>query len=298
MGDNRVKKYMMQQNIYACKFGIFQDLPVMKSQKSFYNDDFNIAPPYEYGNVLVNTKHSIDVANEYAQNGLNPVVVNTVSKDFTGNNLDMSEGILDAYINIRTSFNKTLNTYGLYPLNDGVVYAQNVYIIRDDAMQFVKKEQVKKISMITVSLDKDIEYETVINEKHFPVDKYIEISQMIETIFQTAIVGKNDTIIFDDFGCKTYNYPINNIISMLNTSIYKYGHLVKNIVVAINVSNHNEMGYSTKFNENLVHPQVYIQEFIEKEKKTMSEMENLLNEQKKLVSSANDKFNPFANISN
>ena len=86
MGDNRVKKYMMQQNIYACKFGIFQDLPVMKSQKSFYNDDFNIAPPYEYGNVLVNTKHSIDVANEYAQKVVDVAIANAHARAETPTN--------------------------------------------------------------------------------------------------------------------------------------------------------------------------------------------------------------------
>src|SRR5437868_12488549 len=112
--DLRVRKYLVQQNIYTCKFGVYQNFPIMKSQKNFYNENFNISPPYTYANVVINTKHPIDVAYDFTKIGNKPAIVNTVTRDFSGTNLDSCEGFLDPFMNIRTSFNKTVNSFNLF----------------------------------------------------------------------------------------------------------------------------------------------------------------------------------------
>lgn len=281
--DHRLRKYLVQQNIYTCKFGVYQNFPVMKSQKNFFNENFNMAPPYEYANVVINMKHPIDVAYEFTKIGNKPAIVNTVSKDFSGTNIDTCDGFLDPFINIRTSFNKTLNSFNLFPVKDGeAVYAPIAYIIRNDSMQLLPPGQIGKISMITVSLDSNLELKPYKNTKksadlHFTQDDYIKVSQSLEAVFQTAIIGGNDILIFNDFGCKTSKYPIDDVIDMFNTCIYKYGHMFKHIVLATFASPQSDMGYITKFNENIIHPQSIIQEFMENEKTLMNELEHSMN---------------------
>jgi hypothetical protein len=302
--DLRVKKYLVQQNIYNCKFGIYQNFPTLKSQKNFYNENFKLAPPYEYANVSIKTNHPIDVAYEFTKIGNKPVIINTVSPNFEGTNLDSCEGFKDPLINIRTSFNKTLNSFNLYPIKGTeVVYAPQVYIIRNESMQGIHPGQIGKISIITAPLDDEIELKPLKSSKiksdmHFKFDDYIQTSQLMETIFQTALLGGNDTIIFNDFGCKTNNYPIDDIIDMFNSCIYKYGHMFKNIIIATAVSNQIDMGYTAKFNEKIIYPQKYIQEFINNEKSLMNELQMNINNQIniELANEEENNFNPFAQL--
>lgn len=164
--DLRSKKKYIQENNYACKYGVYKNFSVMKSQKLFFNENFTISPPYEYANVIVNTKHPIDVAYEFTKIGNKPVVVNTITPEFSGTDLDSCDGFLDYLMNIRTSFRKTINSFNLFPIKETeVVYAPIVHVIRNDAMRLLHPAQVGKISMITVALESDLELKPYKNSK-------------------------------------------------------------------------------------------------------------------------------------
>ena len=297
--DLKQRKIFIQQNTYGCKFGIYQKLPIMKSQKNFYNENFNVAPPYEYCSVTVRHSHPIDIAYEFSQMGDKPVVVNTVSSDFNASNLDACEGFKDYNMNLRTSFVKTVNALNLFPLNGlEVVYAPRVYIIRDDVMNPIPVPNVGKMSMITVSLIDELK----LQKKHFQIDDYVKVSQIIETIFQTAIIGGNDVLIFNDIGCKTNNYPVEDVVDIINGCIYKYGHMFKHVVIGLFVRNQAELGYNSYFNEHIIHPQKYIQEYINNERMLKDELQhelrNEINEQTDMIMGSNMNIkeqdnNPF-----
>ena len=257
--DIRIKKNLIQQNIYACKFGIYRGIPISKTQKNFFTYNINIAPPYEYCNVEVNNAHIIDIAYQYFKYGYRPVILNIVSEDFIGDNMNSCEGYKDELIFIRTNINQTTNGFNLFPLKTEVAYAPIVHIIRNDNMQLVPPNQLGKISVISASIKKNPQ---LVNN-NINIDDYTTCSQLLETIFQTAYLGGNDVLILGDFGCITDNYPVDDIIDIMNGCIYKYGHLFKNITVSIYVTSQATMGYYSKFSEKIVRPQSYLNEYMQ-----------------------------------
>lgn len=260
MTDFRIKKNMIRENILACKFGIYKNLTTVRSIKCFYNDNYNIAPPFEYATVEIKMQHPIDVAYSFLKIGFKPVIINFVSYEFTGGNIESNDGIKDEMMNIRTSFNKTinpLNSLNLFPLKDSeVIYAPIVYIIRNSNLQLIYPTQVCNISMITAPIKKEPE----LMQNNLSTSDYILIKQTIETIFQTANAANNDVIILNDCGVISCNYPIDDIIDIINSCIYKYGHLFKFILIAIFANRQNAIGYCNKFDTSLIKPQTLLEE--------------------------------------
>lgn len=258
--DIRTKKHLISQNILYCKFGIYKTLPIGKTQKNFFSYNFNIAPPYEYCTVDVKSIHILDTAYDYVQNNYNPVILNLVTDDFTGENINSCEGFKDELTFMRTNINQTINGFNLFPLKGTeVIYTPMVHIIRNDNMQILHPSYVRKISVITAALKKDPQ---MIND-NLNLDDYTTTSQLLEVIFQTAHLGGNDVIILNDIGCITNNYPVNDIVDMINGCIYKYGHLFKHIVVSIHVINQAAMGYYAKINARIVRPQAFLNEYMQ-----------------------------------
>lgn len=257
--DHRIKKNLIQMNIYHCKYGIYKNCVVSKSEKNYYNNDYITPPPIQYCVVDVRKNHPLDVAYEYSYHGYNPVVTNIVSEEFTGNDIDSSEGMKDEYMNIRTNFNRTINVYDMFPIKEReVVYAPIVYIIRNSNMEFVNPLQLRKISMITVSIKSN---PSTIGGK-LTVKSYMEMKEKIETVFQTANTGGNDVVVLNDFGCTTDKYPYDDIIEIINGCVYKYGHMFKYIVIAMLIRNESSYGYLNMFNQNIVRPQKIKMEYL------------------------------------
>ena len=260
MIEIQFKKKMMEENIKECKFGVYRNLPNMGSIKCFYNENYNIAPVYEYCSVEVQKIHALDVAFQCIKNEYLPVVVNFVTYEFTGGNMQSGNGIRDELINIRTSFNKTNEptmNFNHYPLRDSeVVYTKICHIIRNSNLQLLYPNQVCKISLITAPIKKEIE---LINN-NLTLSDYILMKTTMETIFQTASTHGNDVIILNDCGITMNNFPIDDIIRIINGCIYKYGHLFKYVIVAILATRQSEIAYCNKFNGDLIKPQALFYE--------------------------------------
>lgn len=253
--DNKLRKHYILETMNECTNGIYNSLPIDKSQKNFFNENFNIAPPVKYCDVEVIRFHAIDISYGMVKQGLKPLLINIVMPDFSGSNLEACTGIKDECIVLRTNFFKTINTFGLYPIDFlGVVYSPVVHIVRNDSMQFLEKSNVFNVSLATFSIkpEPEIKKELLVNNEYFIMKK------TIETIFQTAISYGNDCIIFNDLGCISYNYPISDICLILNGCIYKYGHLFKKIIVAILLKTQSDMGYLNAFDNLLIKPQKFL----------------------------------------
>jgi hypothetical protein len=258
--DIRNKKHLIQQNIYYCKFGIYKALPISKSQKNFFNCNLSIAPPYEYCNVDVKSIHAFDTAYEYVRSGYKPAVLNLVSQDFSGDNMNSCDGFKDEFVFIRSNINQTLTGFNLFPLKGTeVVYAPIVHIIRNDSMQMLHPTQIYKVSVVTASLKKD----PILVSGSINFDDYTSTAQLLETIFQTAHLGGNDVLILNDFGCINDNYPVDDVIDLMNGCIYKYGHLFKHVVVSVYVTSQASMGYFSKINAGIVRPQSFFNEYMQ-----------------------------------
>jgi len=258
--DIRTKKRLIQDNIFACKYGIYKGLSVGRTQKNFFNYNVNMAPPCEYCNVDVRNTHILDTAYSYLCKGFKPVILNIVSDEYNGGNIYQADGFSDELIFFRTNINQTTSGFNLYPVSGSeVTYAPIVHIIRNDNLQLLHPSQISKISVITASLKKNPK----LIDGHINIDDYSISNQCMESIFQTAFKANHDVLILNDFGCISDNYPVDDVIDMINSCIYKYGHLFKYVVVSIHVVNQGTMSYFTRMNTKIIRPQIYLSEYMQ-----------------------------------
>ena len=246
--DKNTRKNIVGQNIFLCKYGSLKSLSFSKSIKNFHEPNFNINMTTNFADVYVKSMHTIEMAREFLKHNLNPVIVTTVTKDFDGTNIENSTGMTDPLINVRTTFHSTLTANSLYPLKGSeVIYNKMLHVIRDNIMNI---NDFVTVSLIVAS-SKNIPKK----QKTLKYTEYLELREIIETVFQTAISGGNDVLILDDFGCKTTGIPENDIIDIFNIMILKYGYCFKFIVIAINLTDQTDFKKYALFDKEIIKPQ-------------------------------------------
>jgi hypothetical protein len=259
MAESRIKKHYILENKQMCSYGALKALPILKTIKVSYNDDFNADNDLEnpvYAEVYVKNMHSIDIAKELVAGGYKPVIVTTVEPSFDGQNLDNSENMHDDIINLRTNYYKTVMT-NIYPIvGPSAVYVPCLTVIRD-----LSPKELYKVSLIVSAPIKDPKLvEGDKNGDMMNFDDYYLTKQMIDTIFQTAINANHDTIILTDFGCKTSNNPLSEIVKIYNMAILKYAHMFKYIIFAFHLRNSLDVPYYTYYNKEIIKLQDLVNE--------------------------------------
>jgi len=255
--DSRVKKMLIQQNITQSKIGLYKSYPKYKPVTCSFVGNYQPCVPSSICDVKVIYAHSIDVAEEYAEKGLqisnenkmNPVVLNLVGKDFSGTNFESNEDIRDEIINLRTSFNDTLGTQIPYPVKEtDCVYAKSVTVIRQKQPQmgFLSYPQTFRFAMITTS---PITKPKLISNDRMNAIDYVKTCTTIECVFQVAIAGNHHVLILSPFGYDDAN-PIDDVIKIYNYCIFKYGHKFKHIIIAI--PPHYPKDVFENYNKNIV----------------------------------------------
>lgn len=236
------KRFLLQENISLSKiheYKIFQKYPPV------YN---KFLPSYDGGNpdslftVNICYEHSVDIAEKYAEkgqyvspnNGSKPVIVNQVGKDFNGTNFEISSELKDEMINMRTNLNCVFGTANynkdsLLTDHNTCLYSRLVTVIRDKNFQKMPFLQVYRFATITVT---PVNKPTLIDNSMMCMNDYKNTLNVIETIFQTAIAEDHKVLILPPFGHYDEN-PIDDIIKIYNYCIFKYGHKIGTIIIAI-----------------------------------------------------------------
>jgi hypothetical protein len=247
----KVKKALLLQNNSQCKYGYYKNFQMVPPIKNYYDGKFNLYEPVNFCDVLVKHIHPLLFIKDLKMAGHNPVIVSTVSNEFDGSNIDTLDGFNDDLIITRTNFCKTVPSHS-YPLHGPeVIYTSHLGIIRDDTMTFVNPNQLISFSHIVIS---PIENPTL-SKKKLKLDDYIFTRELIETIFQTAYLGKNDILILNDFGCKYNKIPLQDIIDLYNYNILKYGHLFKYIIISIPLLEQSDQQLYMLFDKEIIKPQ-------------------------------------------
>lgn len=249
--DTRTKKTLLTQNIQQCKYGHYANIPVFMSNKFHYDSKFNLGEPINYCDVYVLHKHPLLIVKEMKLKGHNPAVLSIVSNSFDGSNLDTFEGFHDDYLNLRTNYCKTIGQVS-YPLQvSDILYTKNLYVIRDENMLFLHPSNFYSFNHIVAS---PIENPKLYKKK-LKLDDYILIKELIETIFQSAILDNNDVLILNDFGCKYNKIPLQDIIYLYNMNILKYGHFFKYIIIATPLVDQADKDLYLLFEKEIIKPQ-------------------------------------------
>lgn len=239
--DSRVKKTLISQNISQSKIGMYKMYPKFRPITCNFTSKYNPGPPSNICEVSVVHEHSIDVAEKYAEYGINftnenkmnPVVMNVVGKDFTGTNFESNDEIRDEMINLRTSFNNTIGTQSPFPVNNTeCIYAKSVVTIRpkNPMMGFLPYPQTFRFAMISAS---PIKNPKMLDDERMCSAEFVKTCSIIECIFQTAIAGFHPVLILTPFGHDEDENPIDDIVKIYNYCIFKYGHRFRNIIIAV-----------------------------------------------------------------
>jgi len=238
-----VRKNIVNQNITQSKIGLFKKYPNFRPVTFSCYSNYSPGVPNNICEVKVTNEHVLDIAENYAEKGVNftptnkmsPVILNTVGKEFSGTNFESSDEIRDQVINMRTSFNNTVGTNSPYPTKDtDCVYSKSVTIIRPKNFlnnQFLPYPQTYRTAMITTSPIKCTE---LLSDNKMNSIDYIKTLTTIECVFQAAIAGFHPILILSPFGYNEQdNNPTEDIIKIYNYCIFKYGHRFKEIIVGI-----------------------------------------------------------------
>ena len=254
--DIKAKKSMMLQNIYLCKFGNLQMLPLMKPSKNNINNNFQFHDTNQFCEVYVMKNiHPIIIAKEYIFKKMNPIIMNVVKNDFSGTNIESSENMYDDILNLRTNFFKTINISGLYPLRGSeIVYSPTITVIRNENF-IINPQEFFRINIITATPITEPKLE----DESMNIDDYILTKEIIENIFQTALQTNHDVLILTDFGCRDEKNPINDIVDIFNSCILKYGSIFKNIIFSIAVKEISDDAIYHYFNKNIIKPQTLVE---------------------------------------
>lgn len=263
--NDRMKKSLINQTISCSKVGPYKDIPRYKPIVFQFIQNFDAGVPNNICNVKIMNEHILDVAELYAEKGINfstgnnmnPVILNVVGREFSGSNLENCEEMRDHLINLRTTFNNSLGVDNYFPMKEEEsVYMKLIMIIRTKNVSGILNfTQCYRTSMITTA--------PIMTTKLFPdnrmyIEDYIKTCTIIESVFQLAICKNHKVLILPPFGHEDDNNPVDDIIKIYNYCILKYGHYFNEIVIG--VPKYYPKTVFINYEKNIVKPQLIVSE--------------------------------------
>jgi hypothetical protein len=312
--QKQTKRTLISQNIssYNSAKGVFKKFQRYEHE-SYPYIPFESTKINNVCNVQVIHSHALDVAKDYAEciedkftltNKYNPVVLNVVGKDFSGSSYESNDEIRDEIINLRTTFCVTPEKPNIFPIRENhCVYTKLVLVIRPknlhldrEFLGFYNEKNPDRPSLYRTSIITTcpIKQDTL---QEMNSEDFIKTCTTIECVFQTAISNSNQCLILTPFGDnKNDNILPSDIIKLYNFCIMKYGHKIKNIIVAI--PPHYEKHEFELYNKNIIRPNELCKEIDEKyeniilEQRRKIELKNKLNDDDDLENSYDDSDEP------
>lgn len=250
--SQKEKNFLAGQTMAQAIAGSYANFPKLQHVPFSFVKSYEPPSPMGICEVNVVSDHILDVVEMYSEkgkdyektknNGMNPITVNIVGRDFNGTNLESNEEIRDELFNIRTTYCNNFSTTKLFPLKkDECTYLKIVTVIRPSFPMptvFLPHNQTFRTALITIApikvdVSTYISGDNIMNGKMCPND-FVDTLTTIECIFQLAIWKQHPVLILPPFGHNDIdNNPVDDIIKIYNYCIYKYGHVFKKIIIAI-----------------------------------------------------------------
>jgi hypothetical protein len=252
--DRKIKRSLISYTMTCSQVGLYKKFPVYAPIAFPFVEDFEPGAPNNICDVIVEYEHVLDIAEKYAEHGslnhqsnnnMNPVILNSVGREFNGSNFEENDQMRDEIINIRTNFNSTIGPPGKspYPMKEDVcVYSKVLTIIRPKNLHlmgitglqtFLPWPQSFRTAMITASPIKAEKENMLSGGSRMSSLDFAKTSTIIEAVFQAAINFNHQILILAPFGHLEENNPIDDIIKIYNYCIYKYGHKFKKIIIGV-----------------------------------------------------------------
>lgn len=269
--SSRDKNFLANQTVAQSIAGAYTAFPKYSHLPFSFIKNFEPPNPMGICDVSVVSEHILDVVEHYSEkginyektknNGMNPITVNVVGRDFNGSNLGTNEELRDELLNIRTTFSNSFSNTKAFPLKkDECTYLKIVTVIRQSfpmPNSFLPVPQTFRTGLITIA-PIQVNPETYVDGENYLDGKmcsndFVDTLTTIECIFQLALWKQHPVLILPPFGHNdTDNNPVDDIIKIYNYCIYKYGHAFKKIIIAIPKFYPKEI--LTRYQKNIVKP--------------------------------------------
>lgn len=219
--DSRIKKLIINQNIYHSLYGNYRDCPTNQSIKFFYKDNHTLPEIIDKTcKVIVQNHHSLDLARTMCHHTTStkqiPAIMYPIG-NFLGTNFESHEDSYDENILLRTNYPGVIKKQNeLFPLDNNIVYSNPITIIRDENYGPLDHYDVFKVAVITCCTKNDL----------------VDFQMCVETVFQAAIHGSHNILILTPFDEKS-KIPCEDQIVTFNNLILKYMHKFKEIIVCV-----------------------------------------------------------------
>ena len=129
-----------------------------------------------------------------------------IPNEFDGTNWSVFKTMREDFLNIKTNFCSTITN--LYPIKSYIRYNTNLCILRDDAHNINPKVFAKlnfmTSSINTLNLDENNDIKTS--------ESYLYLIELVESMFQSAIIGGNDVIISAHLCCKSHGLQVSDLV--------------------------------------------------------------------------------------
>ncbi len=248
--DPKIKTQLINQNIYQSSYGNYKVCPTGSSVKLPYKKSYSPGPITSICKVLVQHKHSLDVADTLCDHGLNsltvakpiPAIVYPMGNDFIGTNTESREGVSDETLMLRSNYpyviKKQPEFFSSKDKQIGVVYSNPITVFRDSNFGYLHYDNLFRVGVITMCYTKQNEL-----TKRSSKDKntsnvmltsndLLMFQMCVENAIQAAICGYHDILILPLIG-DDQQIPIDDQILVYNMCIMKFSHMFKAIIICV-----------------------------------------------------------------
>lgn len=212
------------------------------SEKISIDDEFKVESLIKLKSVIEQEHETIDIRNidtldmaeEYFRQKLNPLVLNMASKFKPGGGVVKGAAAQEECIFRRS--NAVLTHYPKwYPLEDNeVIYSPKVTIIKDREYNNLEQTDYWTTAMLAVAAIKN---PTTIDGEYADENSKNLMRQKINAIFQIAIQHGHDSLVLGALGCGAYKNPPHIIAEIFKEALKVWSPYFKRIGFAVLANN-------------------------------------------------------------
>jgi hypothetical protein len=249
--DTKTTQFFIKENLLVCRTGKIKNLiPKSKSFEVAYDPNFRLSKSNKYANVYVQNIHPLLLARDLkAKQKMKPVFLHMIPAEFDGTNWSAFKSMREDFFNIRTNFCSTITN--LYPIKSCIIYNSNLCILRDDGCN-INPKVFTKLNFITASINNlNLDENNDIKSS----ESYLYLVELVESMFQSAIIAGNDVIILTDLCCKSHGLQVSDLVDIYNARIIKYCSMFKCIFISISIDDKEDELIYSYCHKNIIRPQ-------------------------------------------
>lgn len=180
--------------------------------------------------VKVVNADTLDVAAEFARQGLKTMVLNMASAVSPGGGVASGKTAQEECLFRRSNAFLTHPAH-LYPISaESCLYSPEILVIKDSEYNRMKSKDFFQVSMLTLPAVRKPRRK---GSSYMYEKDRLAMQERIDAIFKIGIIQGAQVLILGAFGCGVYDNPQNEVIAMFQQCLTKYRAYFESIIFAV-----------------------------------------------------------------